>query len=151
VSVYGSKGAKFLTKLEFSVENKPGFWESRGYHHRADVWKEERLEDTPPTLTLAELLEQCTSQGGETLSLNVMSLPKVPSEIYTFSNLGILTMHNNQLTEIPKEVFICLPRLLTLGLNQNQITCIPPEIGLLNELEELYLSNNKVKLINLCL
>ncbi len=41
---YFWKGAKWLRGLEFSVEDKPGFWEQAGYHNEADVWKEERFE-----------------------------------------------------------------------------------------------------------
>jgi len=39
------KGAKWLRGLEFSAEDKPGFWEQAGYHNEADVWLEERVED----------------------------------------------------------------------------------------------------------
>ena len=39
---YFWKGAKWLRGLEFSAEDKPGFWERAGYHNEADVWKEER-------------------------------------------------------------------------------------------------------------
>lgn len=40
---YFWKGAKWLRGLEFSAEDKPGFWERAGYHNEADVWKEERF------------------------------------------------------------------------------------------------------------
>lgn len=36
------KSAKFLRALEFSKEDKPGFWEKGGYHNDGDPWKEER-------------------------------------------------------------------------------------------------------------
>lgn len=39
---YAWKGAKFLSGLEFLAEDKPGFWETRGYHNEGDPWKEER-------------------------------------------------------------------------------------------------------------
>lgn len=42
-TVYFWKGAKWLRGLEFSIEDKPGFWEQAGYHNDADVWKEERF------------------------------------------------------------------------------------------------------------
>jgi len=42
---YFWKGAKWLRALEFSTEDKPGFWEQAGYHNEADVWLEERVED----------------------------------------------------------------------------------------------------------
>ncbi len=41
---YFWKGAKWLRGLEFSADDKPGFWEQAGYHNEADVWKEQRFE-----------------------------------------------------------------------------------------------------------
>lgn len=40
---YFWKGAKWLRGLEFSTQDKPGFWEKAGYHNKADVWNEERF------------------------------------------------------------------------------------------------------------
>ncbi len=40
--LYAYKSAKWLDGLEFLAKDKPGFWEVRGYHNRADPWKEER-------------------------------------------------------------------------------------------------------------
>jgi DMSO/TMAO reductase YedYZ molybdopterin-dependent catalytic subunit len=40
---YFWKGAKWLRGLEFSIVDKPGFWEQAGYHNDADVWMEERF------------------------------------------------------------------------------------------------------------
>lgn len=40
---YFWKGAKWLRGLEFTIEDRPGFWEQAGYHNDADVWKEERF------------------------------------------------------------------------------------------------------------
>jgi DMSO/TMAO reductase YedYZ molybdopterin-dependent catalytic subunit len=40
--LYFYKSAKWLDGLEFMAEDRPGFWEVRGYHNRADPWKEER-------------------------------------------------------------------------------------------------------------
>ncbi len=36
------KSAKWITGVEFTSEDRPGFWESHGYHNRGDPWKEER-------------------------------------------------------------------------------------------------------------
>ncbi len=41
--VYFWKGAKWLRSLEFSAEDRKGFWEMAGYHNDADIWKEERI------------------------------------------------------------------------------------------------------------
>lgn len=40
---YFWKGAKWLRGLQFTAEDRPGFWEQAGYHNEADVWKEERF------------------------------------------------------------------------------------------------------------
>lgn len=40
---YFWKGAKWLRGLEFTVQDRHGFWERAGYHNDADVWKEERF------------------------------------------------------------------------------------------------------------
>jgi DMSO/TMAO reductase YedYZ molybdopterin-dependent catalytic subunit len=39
---YFWKSPKWLTGLRFVTEDEPGYWEVRGYHNRADPWKEER-------------------------------------------------------------------------------------------------------------
>ena len=40
--IYLWKGGKWLRSLEFSSNDKKGFWEKAGYHNRGNVWKEER-------------------------------------------------------------------------------------------------------------
>ncbi|MEO7095736.1 MAG: molybdopterin-dependent oxidoreductase [Polyangiales bacterium] len=40
--LYFWKSAKWLTGVYFSDIDRPGFWETRGYHNHADPWKEER-------------------------------------------------------------------------------------------------------------
>lgn len=41
---YFWKSAKWIKRIEFSRDDKPGFWEVRGYHNVGDPWKEERYE-----------------------------------------------------------------------------------------------------------
>lgn len=41
-SLYAWKDAKWVSGFEFMSEDRPGFWESRGYHMHGDPWKEER-------------------------------------------------------------------------------------------------------------
>jgi DMSO/TMAO reductase YedYZ molybdopterin-dependent catalytic subunit len=36
------KSAKWVKRLEFSADDRPGFWETRGYNNNADPWREER-------------------------------------------------------------------------------------------------------------
>ncbi|WP_287583458.1 sulfite oxidase-like oxidoreductase [Candidatus Borrarchaeum sp.] len=40
--LYFWKSAKWVERLEFIAKDKPGFWETRGYHNHGDPWKEER-------------------------------------------------------------------------------------------------------------
>ena len=39
---YFWKSAKWLTRIELLDRDRPGFWETRGYHNEGDPWKEER-------------------------------------------------------------------------------------------------------------
>jgi len=39
---YFWKSAKWVTRIEFAAEDRPGFWEVRGYHNEGDPWREER-------------------------------------------------------------------------------------------------------------
>ncbi len=36
------KGGKWLRGLEFTSEDRPGFWENAGYNNIANIWREER-------------------------------------------------------------------------------------------------------------
>jgi DMSO/TMAO reductase YedYZ molybdopterin-dependent catalytic subunit len=40
---YFWKGAKWLRGLEFTANDRPGFWEQAGYHNDGDAWKEQRF------------------------------------------------------------------------------------------------------------
>jgi DMSO/TMAO reductase YedYZ molybdopterin-dependent catalytic subunit len=40
--LYFWKSAKWVTGVEFLERDKPGFWESAGYHNHGDPWAEER-------------------------------------------------------------------------------------------------------------
>lgn len=40
--LYFWKSAKWVIGVEFTDKDKPGFWESHGYHNHGDPWKEER-------------------------------------------------------------------------------------------------------------
>ena len=39
---YFWKSTKWVNRIEFVEEDRPGFWEVRGYHNEGDPWKEER-------------------------------------------------------------------------------------------------------------
>ena len=40
--LYAWKSAKWVNGMEFMAQDKPGFWEQRGYHMVGDPWKEQR-------------------------------------------------------------------------------------------------------------
>jgi DMSO/TMAO reductase YedYZ molybdopterin-dependent catalytic subunit len=40
--LYFWMSAKWITGINFSPKDRPGFWETRGYHNHADPWKGER-------------------------------------------------------------------------------------------------------------
>ncbi len=42
---YAWKSAKWLKAIELHAEDKPGFWEVRGYHNYADPWLEQRFSE----------------------------------------------------------------------------------------------------------
>lgn len=40
--LYAWKGPKWARGVEYLTEDRRGFWEQRGYHNRADPWREQR-------------------------------------------------------------------------------------------------------------
>jgi DMSO/TMAO reductase YedYZ molybdopterin-dependent catalytic subunit len=40
--LYFWKSAKWVNRIELVAEDRPGFWEERGYHRHGDPWTEER-------------------------------------------------------------------------------------------------------------
>lgn len=42
---YAWKSAKWLKAIELHAEDRPGFWEVRGYHNYADPFQEQRFSD----------------------------------------------------------------------------------------------------------
>lgn len=45
--LYFWKSAKWVTRLELMADDRPGFWESNGYHDRGDPWLEQRYQGDP--------------------------------------------------------------------------------------------------------
>ena len=43
--LYFWKSAKWLQRIEFRADDKPGYWEVRGYHNRGDPWEEQRYSE----------------------------------------------------------------------------------------------------------
>jgi DMSO/TMAO reductase YedYZ molybdopterin-dependent catalytic subunit len=43
--LYAWKSAKWIKAIELVANDRPGYWEERGYHLRGDPWTEERYRD----------------------------------------------------------------------------------------------------------
>jgi len=43
--LYFWKSAKWLQRIQFVTEDKPSYWEVRGYHNRGNPWQEQRYSD----------------------------------------------------------------------------------------------------------
>jgi DMSO/TMAO reductase YedYZ molybdopterin-dependent catalytic subunit len=43
--LYFWKSAKWISGLQFTARDEPGFWESNGYHMYGDPWREQRYAD----------------------------------------------------------------------------------------------------------
>ena len=44
--LYAWKGAKWIERIEFLAEDRPGYWEERGYSNTAQPWAEDRFSTT---------------------------------------------------------------------------------------------------------
>ena len=66
--------------------------------------------------------------------------------IGALTGLTELYLANNLFTKLPME--ICkLTNLKLLNLNENQLTILPPEIGALTNLNHLYITDNKLTVL----
>ncbi len=45
--LYFWKSVKWIKGMHFHCNDKPGFWEQRGYHNDANPWREERFRGQP--------------------------------------------------------------------------------------------------------
>jgi len=45
--LYFWKSAKWLSRIEITTHDRPGFWEVNGYHNHGDPWSEQRYSGDP--------------------------------------------------------------------------------------------------------
>jgi DMSO/TMAO reductase YedYZ molybdopterin-dependent catalytic subunit len=43
--LYAWKGTKWIRRIEFLAEDRPGFWEVRGYSNTAEPWLDDRYAE----------------------------------------------------------------------------------------------------------
>ncbi|XP_061764214.1 leucine rich repeat containing 8 VRAC subunit Aa [Nerophis ophidion] len=80
------------------------------------------------------------------LELVRCDLEPIPTPIFSLHNLQEINLKDNNLKTMDDMITIQeLRRLVCLKLWYNQIACIPPWIGNLNNLERLYLNRNKIE------
>lgn len=97
-----------------------------------------------PELEAIEEAEKLEPASGPSLDLSSQNLDKVPSYVFSRTNLTTLDLSYNQLTgAIPAEIRH-LSKLKILKLDHNQMTGVPAEVGQLSQLESLDLSYNKL-------
>jgi len=43
--LYAYKSVKWVSEINITDRDIPGYWEEKGYHRNADVWKGERFQE----------------------------------------------------------------------------------------------------------
>lgn len=89
-----------------------------------------------------------TTQNLTCLKLLHCDLQRIPSSIFSLTNLQEIDLEGNDLKTVEEVLsFQHLPRLFTLKMKHNSITYIPVHIGVLESLEQLHLSHNHITTI----
>ncbi|XP_062412270.1 volume-regulated anion channel subunit LRRC8B-like [Sardina pilchardus] len=97
---------------------------------------------------LSALQSLKTMQNLTCLKILHCDLQRIPSSIFSLTNLQEIDLEGNDLKTIEEVLsFQHLPKLFTLKMKHNNITYIPVHIGVLESLEQLHLSHNHIKTI----
>lgn len=80
------------------------------------------------------------------LYLNENSIPEIPAELFTLTNLHWLYLYYNQLKEIPPGI-AKLPNLLGMYFTGNDLHSIPAEIYGMRQLRKFQVSKNHIRSI----
>lgn len=88
-----------------------------------------------------------------TLDLSFNKLTQLPSSIANLGDLALINLRDNQLVELPVELFTYCTKLKIVDLSQNCLESIPSAISSLIDLREFYVSSNRLTEIpdSLCL
>lgn len=79
----------------------------------------------------------------ELLYLNVNHLSNIDNSICNLNKLKELNLHSNDFTKFPIEI-TCLKNLEFLGIDSNKLEKVPKEVNHFQNLKELVISNNKI-------
>ena len=90
---------------------------------------------------------EIASNGGVTrINLSSVGLTEIPSSLYTFVDLEILSLKSNQLSSINSDLGM-LTKLIDLDLSENCLVELPASIAHLSQLETLTLDCNQLDLL----
>lgn len=83
-------------------------------------------------------------QAWTTLDFSGAGICNLNRDIWRFNFLTCVYLNNNRLTSLPKELGL-LKGLTKLDVSGNQLTSIPPQLGMLTNLKEFLLFDNDVQ------
>jgi Leucine rich repeat/Endonuclease/Exonuclease/phosphatase family len=83
-------------------------------------------------------------QAWTTLDFSGAGITNLNREVWKFTFLTCVYLNNNRLTVLPKELGL-LKGLTKLDVSGNQLTSIPPQLGMLTNLKEFLLFDNDIQ------
>jgi CCR4-NOT transcription complex subunit 6 len=83
-------------------------------------------------------------QAWTTLDFSGAGISHLNREVWRFTFLTCVYLNNNRLTQLPKEMGL-LKGLTRLDVSGNQLTSIPPQLGMLTNLKEFLLFDNDIQ------
>jgi CCR4-NOT transcription complex subunit 6 len=83
-------------------------------------------------------------QAWTTLDFSGAGISNLNREVWRFTFLTCIYLNNNRLTVLPKELGL-LKGLTRLDVSSNQLTSIPPQLGMLTNLKEFLLFDNDIQ------
>jgi CCR4-NOT transcription complex subunit 6 len=83
-------------------------------------------------------------QAWTTLDCSGVGINCFNREVWRFTFLTCIYLNNNRLTALPKEIGL-LKGLTRLDVSSNQLTSIPPQLGMLTNLKEFLLFDNDIQ------
>ena len=102
-----------------------------------------RLDENDLDCSGKELAPVCKLRNLRTLSLEKNRLSEVPALIGTMLSLRRVSLHSNQIVELPPALCL-LSGLESLDVHKNSIRALPNTIGNLKSLQKLEISENKI-------
>jgi CCR4-NOT transcription complex subunit 6 len=84
------------------------------------------------------------NQSWTTLDFSGIGLSNLNRDVWKFNFLTCIYLNNNRLTHLPKELGL-LKGLTKVDVSGNQLTSIPPQFGMLTNLKEFLLFDNDIQ------